>query len=242
MSAPTPSCGDVDGLAALPPGLRLAAALAEIEPAKLPAHDVVLVARAWERLKAHAEAQQARVFAELASRPEYERCTYPDHARGVHQHRAVQTAGSEISLALAWSPGRATRRVAVAVDLVHDLPDTLTALSAGHIDADKATLIADRTRCLNTLELRRSVEHAVLPIAARKTRAVLDTILRREVIAADPGAAERRRSDAADQRRVDRPEPASPDGEDGMAHLYLYGPAEDLTALWTALDAAARHT
>ncbi|TDD93968.1 DUF222 domain-containing protein, partial [Jiangella asiatica] len=218
------------------------AALAEVDPAELPTHDVVLVARAWERLKAHAEAQQVRVFAELAARPEYHRCSYPDTAAGTHEHRAVQGAGSEISLALAWSPGRATHRVAAAVELVDDLPATLAALAAGRIDGDKARLIAERTRCLPDLATRRAVEATVLPTAERKTRTALDALLRREVITADPTAAEQRRQSAADRRRVERPEPASPGAEDGMAQLFLYGPAEDLTALWTAIDAAARHT
>ncbi|TDE08504.1 hypothetical protein E1269_17565, partial [Jiangella asiatica] len=57
---------DVAVLSQFLPGPELAAALAEVDPAELPTHDVVLVARAWERLKAHAEAQQVRVFAELA--------------------------------------------------------------------------------------------------------------------------------------------------------------------------------
>ncbi|TDD95698.1 hypothetical protein E1269_31095, partial [Jiangella asiatica] len=63
IAAGAPGVGKLVGL---PPGPQLAAALAEVDPAELPTHDVVLVARAWERLKAHAEAQQVRVFAELA--------------------------------------------------------------------------------------------------------------------------------------------------------------------------------
>ncbi|WP_026877001.1 HNH endonuclease signature motif containing protein [Jiangella gansuensis] len=232
---------DLEDLTQLPPGPELVAELAGIEVAGLPAHDLVVLAVAWERQKAYAEARQLAVFAALAAQPEYQHCTYPDTAGGTHEHRAVQAAGSEVSLALAWSPGRAAHRVATAVELVEELPTTLDALTAGRIDADKARLITERTRCLPNPDTRRSVEAAVLPVAEHKTRTALDTALRRAVIAADPTGAEQRHRDATDRRRVQRPEPASPGGDDGMAQLYLYGPAEDLTALWTAIDAAAHH-
>lgn len=131
--------------------------------------------------------------------------------------------------------------MALAVELLDDLPDTFEALAAGRIDADKARLIADRTRCLADPALRRRVEAAVLPDAHTRTRWALDQRLRREVIAADPAGAEERRHRAAARRYVGRPEPATPGGEDGMATVTLCGPAEDLTALWIAVDAAARH-
>nr|WP_246401565.1 HNH endonuclease signature motif containing protein [Jiangella mangrovi] len=208
----------------------------------MPAGGLVAVARARQRQIAHDEAALLRVFAELAARPEYQACTAPDDLAPGHAHRAVQAAGDEVSLALRWTPGRATARVALAVELLEDLPDTLTALDTGLIDADQARLIAERTRCLPSPALRRQVEQVALPVAATRTRWVLDQTLRREVIAADPAAADTRRATAAQQRRVGRPEPANPGGDDGAATLTLHGPAEDLTALWVAADAAARHT
>lgn len=228
-------------LAAMVPGPELAAALAGVEVQKLSAHEAVLVAQAIQRQQAHGEAQLMAVLAELAGRAEYQRCSYPDDADVAHEHRAVQAAGDEISLALSWTPARATRQVVIAVELVHELPDTFAALSEGRIDSDKARLIAERTRCLAAVHLRRGVEARVLPVAYRKTRGMLDSALRREVIAADPQAAEQRRRESARARRVGRPEPASPGSEDGMAQSLLYGNAEDLAAFWVALDAAARH-
>nr|WP_246400573.1 HNH endonuclease signature motif containing protein [Jiangella mangrovi] len=208
----------------------------------MPAGGLVAVAQARQRQLAHDEAALLRVFAELAARPQYQACTAPDDLAPGHAHRPVQAAGDEVSLALRWTPGRATSRVALALELLEDLPDTLTALDTGLIDADQARLIAERTRCLPSPALRRRVEQVVLPVAAARTRWVLDQTLRREVITADPAAAEERRATAALQRRVGRPEPASPGGDDAMATITLYGPAEDLTALWVAADAAARHT
>ncbi|WP_152690755.1 HNH endonuclease signature motif containing protein [Jiangella alkaliphila] len=232
----------IDRLAAAPPGAELAALLACVDPAVLSAHDLIVVAVARQRQLAHEEAALLRVFAELAARPEYSRCDAPEDLGSGHAHRAAQAAGDEVSLALRWSPGRATGRVALAVELLEDLPDTFDALAAGRIDADKARLIAERTRCLADLASRRRVEQTVLPVAQTRTRWALDQRLRREVIAADPAGAEERRRRSAEHRHVGRPEPASPGGEDGMATLTLYGPAEDVTALWIATDAAARHT
>ncbi|WP_201777979.1 DUF222 domain-containing protein, partial [Jiangella alkaliphila] len=232
----------IDRLATAPPGAELAALLARVDLTRLSPHELIVVALARQRQLAHEEAALLRVFAELAARPPYQRCGAPDELSGGHVHRAVEAAGDEVSLALRWTPGRATGRVALAVELLEDLPDTFTALATGLIDADKARLIAERTRCLTDPALRRRVEATVLPDAATRTRWALDQRLRREVIAADPAAAETRRTRAADRRYVSRPEPAAPGGDDGMATLTLCGPAEDLTALWVATDAAARHT
>ncbi len=232
----------IDALAAAAPGAELAAALAAVDLTRLSAGELVVVAVARQRQLAHDEAALLQVFAELAARPEYRRCDAPQDLGSGHAHRAVQAAGDEVSLALRWTPGRATGRVALAVELAEDLPDTFAALETGRIDADKARLIAERTRCLADPASRRRVEQTALPVAQTRTRWVLDQALRREVIAADPAAAEDRRARAAEHRYVGRPEPASSGGEDGMATLTLCGPAEDVCALWIATDAAARHT
>lgn len=233
-------------------GWGLAGVLADLDVHALSAHALVTAAQACQKLIASAEALRMRVFAELVARPEYASCDYPAHPKAHvdadadaglgHVHRAIDAAGDEISLALAWSPGRAKHAVAVAAELVDDLPDTLAALEEGRVDAEKAQLVADRTRCLAEPGTRRRVEAAVLPFARTRTRMQLDRRLRQEVIAAAPAAAEQRRRAAASRRRVSRPDITSPGADDGMACLTVYGPAEDLTALWTALDAAARHT
>ncbi|WP_160312701.1 DUF222 domain-containing protein [Jiangella alkaliphila] len=234
-------CESIDRLAVVRPGPELGVALAAVDPATLSAHELVVVAVARQRQLAHEEAAQLRVFAELAARPEYQRCDAPDDLAAGHVHRAVQAAGDEVSLATRWTPGRATGQVALAVELLQELPDTFEALEAGRIDADKARLIAERTRCLPDTDLRHRVETAVLPVAEGRTRWVLDQRLRSEVITADPAGAEDRRRQAADRRCVGRPEPGSPGGDDGTATMTLYGPAEDVIALWVATDAAARH-
>lgn len=181
------------------------------------------------------------VMAHLVRDHVYQHCDQPENGEFGHIHRAVDPCGDELSLALSWSPGRAKSLLVTAVELVDDLPDTLTTLKQGHIDADKARLIAERTRCLTVADQRHQVEKDGLAAAPQKTKAQLDQLLRRAVIAADPAGAEQRRADAAENRRVSAPQPASPDAEDGMAYMGIYGPAEDLTAFNTAINAAARH-
>lgn len=231
----------IDRVATAPPGAELASLLACVDVTRLSPSGLIEVALARQRQIAHGEAALLRVFAELAARPQYQRCRATDELGAGHAHRAIEAAGDEVSLALRWTPGRAAGRVALAVELLADLPDTFAMLDAGRIDADKARLIAERTRCLPDPDRRRQVEAAVLPDAQTRTRRALDQRLRREVIVADPAGAEDRRRRAVEQRYVSRPEPAAPGGEDGMATLTLCGPAEDLTALWTATDATARH-
>lgn len=229
------------GLAEMVPGPELVAALSVVDVSDLSAHELVIVAAAWERQSAFVAAQQAEVLAALAGAAEYAECTFPENADATHQHDPVQPAADEASLAMRWSPGHARGRVRVAVELVTICTATLDALRAGLIDSYKAKLICDRTRVLEDAEARRWVEARVLHTAATKTSRQLDERLRAAVIAADPAAAEERRANASAQRCVSRPEPADVGGADGMARMNLEGPAEDLLALFTAVDAAARH-
>lgn len=168
-----------------PPGPDPATALSELEVEELSTHDLVTAARAAERQKAYDEAVQLRLLAELARRPEYQRCSCPVDADAGHPHRAVEPAGDEVSLALSWFPGRARDRVTLAVALSDDLPDTAAALRSGDLDFDRARLLAERTRCLDDVGLRRHVKALVLPSAASKTRTQLDHRLRHEVIRQD---------------------------------------------------------
>lgn len=232
---------ELQDLAGLSPGPDVLSSVAEVDLGLLGAHDLVDVIAALERVKAHVDAVQARAIAGLASRAEYARCDPLPDGEPVHHHRPADVAADEVSLALRWTPNRARTQVGLAIELVEVLPDTLAALEAGRIDAYKARLIADRTRCLESVAARRLVEASVLASAERVTAAKLDRKLRAAVIAADPAGAEERRADAAGDRRVYQPRPAADGGDNGMAYLGVVGPAEDLVALYTALDAAARH-
>lgn len=127
----------------LPPGPELAYELTGESLRDLPTGGVVEVAQAHARLIAHHEALLSEALAELASRPEYMKCS------GQHEHDSVKVAASQVSLALSWTPAHADARVREAVALAAGLPAKLDALREGRIDAYKARVICDETASLD---------------------------------------------------------------------------------------------
>jgi hypothetical protein len=215
----------------LPPGPDLAYELTQESLSDLPTGGVVELAQAHARLIAHHEALLSEALAELASRPEYVKCT------GQHEHDAVKVAASEVSLALSWTPAHADARVRDAVALVAGLPATLDALREGRIDAYKARVICDESAPLDDQpDERAAVEQIALRAAEGKTGPALRVSIKREVLRRKPALAEQRRLQARQARRADKPVLEC----HGMGSMQLYGPVEDLAALFTALDAAAR--
>ncbi|HEX5996065.1 MAG TPA: DUF222 domain-containing protein [Jiangellales bacterium] len=215
------------------PGPNLGFELADLVPDAVSDEALVEAIRAHGRMIAHHEAEMSMLIAELASRPMYQRC---DDAAG-HEHDAARVAASEVSLAMSWTPRHADVRVAHAVRLRKELPATLAALHAGKIDAYQARVIDDETAPLaDDAELTREVEAAALSRADGKTGPALRAIVKRKVLAVAPESAEQRRRQAGSGRRVDKPFPEC----DDMGSMHIYGPIEDLAALFTAIDAAAR--
>lgn len=217
------------------PGPALAQALAEVDSAHLADAHVVDLVRAHSRMIAQHEAIVMQALADLASRPVFGHCTSPDDV--AHAHDASRAAAQEVSLAMSWTQGFADAEVSLAVELVHDLPDTLAALHAGLIDAYKAKVIAEETRALaDDPDRRHAVEAAALRVASDKTGPQLRAFAKRKVIKADPDAAEQRRQAARRNRNVSKPYP----DDDGMAYMTVFGPVDDLAAIYTAIDSAAR--
>ncbi|HEU0041546.1 MAG TPA: DUF222 domain-containing protein [Jiangellaceae bacterium] len=155
-----------------------------------------------------------------------------------HRHSPARAVASELSAALCWTPFRADSRTVLALELVRELPGTLAALTGGVIDLDRAAVIAGGIRVLVDPLTRRQVEARVLAKAGGQTVRQVRRRVEALVLAADPGAAGRRRERGRRDRRVERPHPGG--YADGIADMYLSGPVEDLVALWTAVDAAAR--
>lgn len=238
-TGPVGSGDDVVRLAGLPAGVSLLAGLISLDVSSLDAHDSVSVVQAWERLARFVAGAQLAVLAGMPGLTEYQACAAGDSTDG-HVHDAIEPVGDEVSLALTISPARGRSLVACALDLANDLPDTFEALAGGRIDAERARLIAERTRCLDPAA-RQVVETTVLPRAEQQTRRQLERSLARAVLAVDARAAEDRRELATADRRVEAPCPDAVGGVNGMARMYVVGPAEDVVALHTALDAAARH-
>jgi hypothetical protein len=123
------------------------------------------------------------------------------------------------------------------VALVAGLPATLDALREGRIDAYQARVLCDEAAPLDDQpDERAAVEQVALRAAEGKTGPALRAYIRREVLRRKPELAEQRRQQARRSRRAHKPVLEC----HGMGSMQLYGPIEDLAALFTALDAAVR--
>jgi hypothetical protein len=208
-----------------PPGPELATLLASVDAAGLCDFELVDALAGWARLAAWASAGQLAVVAELARR------RGPRVDRSSQEWRCV---ADEVAAALRISGRAADAQLALALELTR-LPGTTAALAAGQIDVIKARVIAEATGPLSDDADARAVEERVLPRAGRLTPGQLRAALAKAVLAVDPAAAEERHRKAVKERRVEfTPLP------DGIAELRAIGPADDVAAVFTALDALAR--
>lgn len=199
--------------------------------------ELVDVIEALERQKSHLAAAQSRAIAELADRPLFTQCSDALAAHHDGKHDSQRAAADEVSAALFWTPSHAARLVREAVQLVEHCPATLNALNTGHLDEYRASVVVAETEALDHDEaVRGRVEAEAAAAGGSKAGPQLRRFIKGKVAAADPKTAEERRKDARKGRRVNRPCPHA----DGMSSLSMYGPAEDLAALFTAIDAAAR--
>jgi hypothetical protein len=247
----TPRAGDASRLAGLEriaPGPELAALVHRIDPESVTdGYDLVEIAAACRRLKAWADAIEVAAAARLAR---HQVCHAPEAAR--HGFTPVRAAGQLLAARLGLAPTSACDRVTTAVQLVDELPDTVTALHQGEIDYAKAAALAAGVRQLDPPDggcdrhtgevvtpdgLRRGlvaeVEARVLPKAGSRSLRQHRDAIARAVAALAPKTVEERHERACELRRVDyNPSP------DGMAWLGVYAPAEDVTAIRVMLDAA----
>ena len=235
---PPLSDGQVAALAVehMDPGPAMAgwldAALREV--ASLDEYGLTGVAMAGQKLASWAQAAELAAVAQVASR-----AAAADKNIGVRPDgrpaRVCRDATGQVSLALMMSDCAAAVWADLAVTLSWRLPATGEALAAGRIDLYRARRIAEATSVL-TEQKAREVEAAILPGAGQKTPAQLRKRLRRAVIAADPGAAERRRADAERRAGVSLYE-----DENGTATLAGTGlPAVNAAAAMAKITAMAR--
>jgi Domain of unknown function (DUF222) len=185
--------------------------------------DVIAALQHWERVISYAQAQQLKAIMELAElrrRPDGEDEEY---------------LADEIALALTISRVAASQRLGLAWELVRRLPATLGALERGEIDQVRARAISDAVAPLSD-ERAAAVEARVLGKATDQNAPQLRRSLKRAVIAVDPDGAQARH----EQRREDRRIVLSPQ-LDGMSELYAYLPAPAASAIYLAVDQAARH-
>ena len=154
------------------------------------------VLRGWRRLSAWAAAMEHATAAELVTRriTEAETC-------GCWAEDAGRYAAAEIAAALTLTRTSADTLLGRALALL-SLTATATALAAGQIDLPRAAIIADGIACLDQ-QGRHIVEAQMAAIAPAMTTGELRAAVARAVIAADPSAAEQRRTQAEKQARVE---------------------------------------
>ena len=155
-------------------------------------------------------------------------------ARPVALTAVSEWAVDEVAARLRLPGSTAAGLLAVAVELVEQLPGTLAALEAGDISWAQAQALTELLGPVSEAK-KAAVEARVLPRAPRQTVAQLRECTRRAIARIDAAAAVRRLQRAIRGRKVTRQA-----GEDGMAVLTAWLPAPVARACWEALRAYAQ--
>lgn len=224
----------------LPDRLRAAAeALSAVRPDGLDESELLEVLTALEATKGAAAALQARVTAQFVeqrdARVAEQRADEQISARDARCRR--RSSRAEVALARRCSPGQADRHVGIAQALVHEMPQTMAALTVGAIGEWRATIMVRETACLS-VEDRMEVDRRLAGDLTRLGDKELAAAAHRAAADLDAEAMVRRRRKAVASRSVSvRPAP------DGMAWLSILGPMVDAVGAFAALRAAesARH-
>src|SRR5690606_18599246 len=178
----------------MPAGPELAAALADLELAKLSDWELVEVLRARYRQASHDRGQLFRVLAEVTRRwrePAMLRPEDPEWA----------WAASEVAAALVLTRGWADALCGLAWDVETRLPEVGAALAAGVLDEPRARVFSEWTMGL-ALSHARAIVAVLLPRAGRLTTAQLRREIAKHAIALDPTWAKKRYKAAVRSRRV----------------------------------------
>ena len=244
------------GHAIMAPGPGLAGWLACGRAAERDDAALVNSITAWRKVTSWAQAQELAAVAELARR---RRVVGTGDASGEDCDRAADAgdrdpvadigreeddpvaeleagfAPNEVALALTLTQGGAEYWMDLAVSLSRRLPATLAALGEGTIDLNRAKLIDQFTGSLG-IDHARAVERRVLVRAQHQTSGQLRASLQRAVLAVDPAAAERRRTQAEARAWV-----ALFGDHDGTASLSgRFLPAAQAAAAWARICAMAK--
>lgn len=168
-----------------------------------------------ERVKGAAAAAQARLTASFDTR----------------QHEAgSRSVGAQVALARRESPYQGGEHLRLARALVHDMPHTLAALTAGSISEDRAMILVRETEVLSRAD-RARVDAALADTLPGLGDRELADAARATGYALDPEAAERRFRKASQGRRVT----CRPAHEPGMSLLTGRLPAHQGVAAFAAL-------
>ncbi|MCZ3388325.1 MAG: 13E12 repeat family protein [Actinomycetia bacterium] len=187
-----------------------------------------------DRLANAAGAAQAEVMVEMSRRAEH---TDDEHERQrgrtllPHERRA-EFVPDEAALTLASTKASAAHRYGLALS-VSEHPAVLTAWRRGTIDARKVQVICDSLTDVSSPTVEVLADQAV-GYAASRTAPELRRWLSRRVIAADPGVAEVRRTQANADRKVTVTSLA-----DGVCELYALLPSVQARQVYDSVNTLA---
>ncbi|MBC6457212.1 HNH endonuclease signature motif containing protein [Actinomadura sp. HBU206391] len=219
------------GLAEMPPGPALGAALASIDRSALSGFDLVVLLQARSRQLAFEQAELAADMVAVSERVRVE----SSRLSHVWDSDIEGLAAAEIAAALRWTRRSALARLQEAWGLVERLPAVWAALATGSIDLPRARVLLEGTGAVPE-QLARRIAAQILPQAPSLTTGQLAHRLRKLVLEADPDAARERYEGGVAERKVVR-------GLNADGTGYLSGcnlPADRAAAADERLDALAR--
>jgi hypothetical protein len=225
-----PIADAVAGLADIPVGPELAAALAALDLKALTGSQVVDVLKARYRQHNHERAQLLAVTAEVMHRNE------PDSTESIPSDVwPGEFAADEIRAALVLSRNAAQKLCMFAEDVLRRLPEIQQAFVAGVLDQPRVWVFKSWT-CGLSGEHTQAIVAALLPRAPQLTTAQLIYEIQRHAIALDPTWARRRYERALKGRRV-----VGSRNPDGTANLAGYDlPVDQVAAAAARLDRLAK--
>jgi hypothetical protein len=197
--------------------------ISDLDVDALDDHERLALVAGLERLKGGASAAQARAVDAVRESREHTR-----------PQDAARSVGSEVALARRESPTLGDRFVGLSRALVHEMPETLAALTRGDIGERHAVEVARETATLS-LEDRTEVDRRVARLGERLSPRALGRAARRVAAELDAASVVRRIEAAVASRTVSvRPAP------DGMAYLTVLAPLREAVGAYAALRARAQ--
>ncbi|WP_392545390.1 DUF222 domain-containing protein [Oryzobacter sp. 24SJ04S-52] len=148
---------------------------------------------------------------------------------------AARSVGSEVALARRESPPCGDRFVRVARALVHDLPQTMAALTSGVCTEMHAVKVVESSSVLTRPADRTALDDRVGPLLGGLGVKAADAAARRVAAELDAAAVIARMEAAVRSRRVSVRAAA-----DGMGYLTVLGPMVEVAGAHAALQARAR--
>lgn len=221
---------DYRHLAALSPGIFLAAALESVDRSDLGGHDLVHLIQGRMRLISHLQAELYRDMTELGYCPPSGPEDPPRRMEVFDEHTA-----EEIRCALVWTRRAAEGTVSYAWQITEQLANVGEALSQGLIDLPRARAIVDGVGGLDREEADAVVDR-ILEDAPRLTTGQIRAKMRRLAADADPDAAKKRYEAGVDERRVFAQ--ARPEGTAELIGENL--PADRVAAIMARINDLAR--